>query len=263
MNSTSKKYDWESGKEYLNKSSEQIEYELELLRKNQQRVKKERKKVPYDPKLMAYFDSLHDQPERKLTYDQARIAFYDIWKGLIQTKKRKETGIENKVYISKEDAWIPQEFVKWMIEDESCELDLKKGILMMGTQGCGKSTLMKAGMIFSHRYLKHGFQFKRVNDIMFEIEEFKSITAVKPYFRDNWCFDDIGQMNEDVVVFSKYNIVEMLINRRIGSKYKTLATTNLNGSQIEGAYGKVVASRFNEMFNPVVFSTDQDCRKLE
>ena len=201
---------------------------------------------------MAYFDSLHDQPERVLTYDQARIAFYAIWKKIVG----------NKIFISKEDAWIPQEFVKWMIEDETCDLDLKKGILMKGTQGCGKSTLMKAGMIFSHRYLKHGFQFKRVNDIMFEIEEFKSITAVKPYFVGNWCFDDIGQMNEDVVVFSKYNIVEMLVNRRIGSKYKTLATTNLNGEQIKETYGKVVASRFNEMFNPVFFKTDQDCRKL-
>ncbi len=252
------RYDWKSGSEYLDLSQKRINNELEAMRQRQLRSKGEPKKIPYDPKLSAYFDSLHDREYPKIEYGDARIEFYLIWKEVIFGDR----DIDSKPFIDPSDAWIIREFVKWIIRDETCELDLNKGLLMTGTQGCGKTTLMKCGLIFLDRYTDFKFKMKRINDVMFEVEKEKSITVIEPYFIGNWCFDDIGQMNEDVVAYSKYNVVEMLINKRINSKYFTMATTNLEPTEMREKYGKVVTSRMNEMFNALVFGSEKDCRTI-
>ena len=254
-----RRYDWNSGSEYLNLSEKQIQKNLEKMRQRQLRSKGEPKKVPYDPNLEAYFDSLHDREFKEIEYGDARIEFFLIWKEVIFGDR----DFKANPYIDPQDAWIVREFVKWIIRDKTCIWNRERGILMSGTQGCGKTTLMKCGLIFSNRYLGTKYKMKRVNDIMFEVEQEKSITVIESYFKNDWCFDDIGQMNEDVVAYSKYNVVEMLINKRIVSKNITLATTNLKPTQLRERYGKVVASRINEMFTFVGFGSEKDCRTLK
>lgn len=229
-------------------SQAEIDTELEKMRQKQIRNGFKDRKPKFDQSVADYFDSLHEKESRRMDYATARTHFYSTWYRIVG----------NKPFLDSRDEWIPRELVKWIIKDPSCQLDLKKGILMCGTQGCGKTTMIKAAMVLS----AHDFQFRRIGAIKMEVEEFKSITALKPYFKGSWCFDDIGQENEDVVVFSKHNIIKSLINTRITLSSYTHGTTNLMPGEIEERYGKVISSRFNEMFTPVVFESEQDCRKL-
>lgn len=237
-----------TGSEYLSMSQDEIDARLIRMRQKWYRNRFKDQPGTFSKKVSNYFESLHQEETRKITAAQALTGLRSILYRMI----------EGKPFIAREDEWIPIQFAKYLVQDESCELDLKKGILFCGSQGCGKSTLMKAGMALTG----HSFQFRRVGSIKMEIEEYKSITALKPYLRGNWCFDDIGQEDEDVVVYSRHNIIKTLINTRITTDFITHGTTNLMPEEIEERYGKVVSSRFNEMFNPVVFSSNVDCRKL-
>lgn len=241
----------EYSSDYFSKSQADIDEELDQMRRKHEDYLS-RKSPNYDAKVADYLQSLHESEEKTIEYGDARVAFYNIWSDLIGRKP----------YIDPRDAWIVREFVKWLIRDETCAIDLDKGIIMMGTYGCGKTTLMRCGQRFANYFTKNTFGFKRIGTIILEVEAAKSISAINPYLTDNWCFDDIGQMNENVVVYSKHNIVQTLINRRVENDYFTLATTNLKPEQIVELYGPVVASRFNQMFNVMAFSTEVDCRKL-
>lgn len=208
--------------------------------------------APYCKETADYFDRVMQRKEvEPIPYEVARPIFYDFWRKLVDAP----------VHLDKYDAWIPREFLKWLIQDPSCELDLRKGIFMTGTHGCGKTTLMRTGQLFAVKCLGESYGFRTIFNIKKEVDSQKSITALDRYLRGDWCFDDIGQQDENVVIYSKYNIVEMLICSRINTRYKTMATSNLLPAEISGRYGPVVASRFNQLFNPLVFQTNKDLRK--
>lgn len=207
--------------------------------------------APYDAEIAEYFDEIMSEERRMPTYEEARSMFWHIWCDLVDAP----------IALADEDRWIPREFVKWLIQDQTCELDLKKGIFFFGTHGCGKTTLMRAGQIFAHRCLGEPYGFRSIAKIKMEADSLKSIDAMNTYLRGDWCFDDIGQQDENVVIFSRYNIVETLICDRISTRWKTIATSNLLPSEISERYGPVVASRFNQLFNVVGFQTPEDHRR--
>lgn len=239
--------DWNSGREYLNVNPKAVKVALDNLKRDQEKV------VPYDSKLEEYFNSLADEADLKMDYDTARVEFYRIW--------RKNLG--RKPMVHENDKWIIQNFVKWLISDPEGLFPTTKGLLFCGVQGCGKSELMRSGIEFSNRLKLREIKFKRINAIFLEMSQGKNwAKALNPYLTGNWCFDDIAQMNEDVVVYSKVNIVETLINYRVGKKWITLATTNLSPDEVEEKYGRTVASRFNQMFEAVEFETQTDYRTL-
>lgn len=200
-------------------------------------------------------------------YSEARDLFWDVWKGVVGSRP----------LLHQDDVWIVRELVKWMIQDEGGELRRDRGILLVGRHGCGKTSLMKAAVLFMRHYVSlisksgsgyatntsYTFAFRRVNDILLEVEKANSILALEKYFSGHLCLDDIGQMDENVMTYgTRFNIIETLINRRVGTRFLTLATTNLEPVDIRERYGPVVASRFNQMFTPLVFKSKTDYRKL-
>lgn len=147
-------------------------------------------------------------------------------------------------------------------------LDLRKGILISGSVGTGKTTAMQLMQnIFSN--------FPIVNT-RYVVREF--LSADKPgliidqygrnsYFKNpqgitdkskpiNTCFDDFGLENVKTKQYgNETNIMEEILLDRYDEWKKhgmvTFGTSNLDPTQVEAAYGGRVRDRIKEMMNYV------------
>lgn len=144
-------------------------------------------------------------------------------------------------------------------------LDLKKGLLLTGSIGTGKTTAMK---IFSKM-----FAFK-IASTRYIIREFNitGMEIIDQYGRDSYmmdgvplqkkpitvCFDDLGMEETNSQLYgNKANVVgEILLDRYdcfINSGMITHATTNLLISDLEKIYGDRIRDRLREMMNLIIF----------
>ncbi len=148
----------------------------------------------------------------------------------------------------------------------------KKGLLIRGKIGCGKTLLFKGlddllrSFIFdgnsnikifypqsanhiAHLYSKHGFETLNRCHPYGEVESYGLVSS-------NLCIDDLG--SEPIVSHfgSQVNIVGELIQLRYGGDYITSATTNLDARALKSFYGERVFSRFKEMFNDLPMDGD-------
>lgn len=145
---------------------------------------------------------------------------------------------------------------------EKRNLDLKKGILLNGPIGCGKTTLMTlVGYFFPP---DRQYQVKSAREISFEYEKegydtitkYGKIHAGKPN-TTIWCFDDIGIEQTQKYFGNECNVLaEILLSRYelfVNKGIPTHVTTNLSASELEEKYGNRIRSRMREMFNLVAF----------
>jgi len=144
-------------------------------------------------------------------------------------------------------------------------LDLKKGLLLTGSIGTGKTTAMK---IFSKM-----FHFGIVST-RYIIREFNTegMSILDHYGRNSYmmkgvplervpttiCFDDLGMEETNSQLFgNKANVMgEILLDRYdcyIKSGMITHGTTNLLINDLENIYGDRIRDRLREMMNLVIF----------
>lgn len=141
-------------------------------------------------------------------------------------------------------------------------ISLRKGILLNGNVGCGKTSLMALFRLYlskNERYCikscrKITFQFRKQGyDI---INDYSKVSFDKPYLQ-NYCFDDLGVEKTVKHFGNECNVMgEILLSRYdnfVTHKIITHITTNLTSSEIENMYGLRVRSRMREMFNLVSF----------
>lgn len=150
-------------------------------------------------------------------------------------------------------------------DEEACTrnaISLKKGILLTGPVGCGKTTLMTLLRLFQpgdNRYI-----MKSCRDISFEfIQDGYSVLlkySRQAFIQDRpkmYCFDDLGTENNLKYFGNECNVMtEILLSRYdhfVSRQMITHITTNLTSSEIESLYGTRVRSRMKEMFNLVYF----------
>lgn len=146
--------------------------------------------------------------------------------------------------------------------------DLKRGLLLMGGKGTGKTQLMK---LFSANQ-NHSFRLELMLDISFDykqhgekgVEIYNSNFKTTPNFfgktECGYCFDDL--MTEDNP--AKYmgqtkNIFSEIIQLRYHKQLpfnSTHAITNYEAKDLEEAYGTIAYDRMKEMFNVVTFDHD-------
>ncbi len=145
-------------------------------------------------------------------------------------------------------------------------LNLRKGILMNGPVGCGKTSLMTLLKAFFPQ--EKQYTLKSVREITFEFERdgFRVISRYSnlafcnsPFSQVNraFCFDDLG-IEQPIKYFgNECNVMaEILLSRYdlfIQKGVLTHITTNLSASELESMYGNRVRSRMREMFNLVAF----------
>ena len=145
-------------------------------------------------------------------------------------------------------------------------LDLKKGILLNGPIGCGKTSLMTLINYFFPKGKQ--YQIKSAREISFEYEKegYKTInryskttlksgtSAINPNI---FCFDDLGIEQPQKYFGNECNVMaEILLSRYdlfVLKGLPTHLTTNLSASELESKYGNRIRSRMREMFNLVAF----------
>ena len=198
---------------------------------------------------------IDDQRERVIkTYEKASAAFWFIM----------NENIKGKIILNEYDKYVIKNMILWLMKDDSCAWNLSKGILLCGSYGVGKSTLMKCAKSYAYHFAEKDrqFGFVRVNNIVRQVAGNGSISEINQYTTGNFCLDDIGQLIEEVTIFgSKYHILKTLICERVGKTITTHGTTNVKPSFFENQYDKMVASRMHEMFNIVEMEGTTDHRK--
>lgn len=154
---------------------------------------------------------------------------------------------------------------------EKYKLSFRKGILLSGPVGCGKTSLMNIV-----RYLQtpeERFVMKTCRDVSFEfIQEGYSIIHKysKQSFKNDiprtYCFDDLGTENSLKYFGNDCNVMaEILLSRYelfVSRQMLTHLTTNLNSSEIEDIYGTRIRSRLREQFNLIAFSESAKDKRI-
>ena len=176
--------------------------------------------------------------------------------------------------IHEEDHKIIYQLCTYFIKDEiACakfDIDIKKGILLSGPVGCGKTTLMK---LMRHLVPHHRtYEIIPTRNIVFAFNNL-GYPVIEQYGNSHFfCFDDLGVEPEGKHFGKDCNVMgEILLSRhelfqkchpvpRYGTT--THITTNLNAEEIEDRYGNRVRSRLREMVNVIGFDkTTKDKRK--
>ena len=176
-----------------------------------------------------------------------------------------------------EDAETIIKLIVWFIQDkeqvEHFQLDLSKGILLVGPVGCGKSTLMNICRFLLAADKRH--TVKSCRDVSFEFarEGYETIHrfskgAFTPYRGEpkTYCFDDLGSETKVQHYGNDCSVMAEIILSRYeffhAYQMITHITTNLNSTEIETRYGLRVRSRMRELFNLIAFpSNTPDKRK--
>jgi energy-coupling factor transporter ATP-binding protein EcfA2 len=156
----------------------------------------------------------------------------------------------------------------YMIKDEKAALNLKidlsKGILVSGSIGCGKTSLMNLVRPFA--YHSSEYKIKTCREVSFEFAK-NGFEAINSYTLKQanqsrltgYCFDDLGAEQQIKHFGNDCNVMaEVLISRYeqfIENKSVTHITTNLSASEIENNYGNRLRSRMRQMFNLITFDS--------
>lgn len=146
---------------------------------------------------------------------------------------------------------------------EKYNLSFRKGILLSGPVGCGKTSLMNIIRHLQPPEIR--FIMKSCRDVSFEFiqEGYGTIhkyskQAFKNDIPRTYCFDDLGTENNLKYYGNECNVLaEILLSRYdlfISRHMLSHLTTNLNSSEIEEIYGTRIRSRLREQFNLIAFS---------
>lgn len=151
-------------------------------------------------------------------------------------------------------------------------LDLKKGIMLCGNVGVGKTEMMKLFTtnpfasfgIIGCRTISDGFSFttkdENPEDHIRTYSTLRKAAKPHPYNAEHlgMCFDDLGTETIPAMNYgnSKNVMAEVVMNRydnRLPFHY-THITTNLKPDKLAENYGPRFIDRIGQMFNQVVFT---------
>ena len=188
-------------------------------------------------------------------------------------EKRGQEMYGPKFRIIEEDHEIIYKLVVYFLghEEEAKRLgiDLRKGIMLTGPIGCGKTSLMSLMRLVPAK--DRSFTMKPARDISFEfiqegydvINRYSklSFTGTGPRI---YCFDDLGAEQNLKYYGNSCNVMgEVLLSRYDLFNCQELIshiTTNLGAADIEKLYGPRVRSRLREMVNHINFASASDKR---
>lgn len=147
-------------------------------------------------------------------------------------------------------------------EAKRLNLDLRKGIMLTGPIGCGKTSLMSLMRLVPAK--ERNFTIKTARDISFEFLQ-EGYDVINRYSKLSftgsgpriYCFDDLGAEQNLKYYGNSCNVMgEILMSRYElfnSQGMVSYLTTNLGAADIENLYGTRVRSRMREMFNLISY----------
>jgi DNA replication protein DnaC len=142
--------------------------------------------------------------------------------------------------------------------------DPRFGVMMCGTCGNGKTTLLYAlqsalnylnqmgHFTFLSEYFQVGMEIVDAKDIVIMAKDLKAIRNLRS--RSMLAIDDLGKEAAEVLDFGNaLSPVIDLLEYRYQHQLFTAITTNLTNEEITKKYGKRIADRFNEMLEVIIF----------
>lgn len=185
------------------------------------------------------------------TYEEARKLFWQVIKSY-----QKRHGITFEVDDNNRE--ILRALCAYFSLNEG-ELELSKGVCLMGSVGTGKTVLMKICKQFAAllQNKTHGFFFDSCRDVFNEVSFNGDISILNKYRNHPRCFDDLGQEPRIFKHFGNdVSVMELIISKRydlhIQSHRITHFTTNLNFKELGEVYGERIEDRMKEMCNVIV-----------
>ncbi|WP_282037734.1 AAA family ATPase [Saccharicrinis aurantiacus] len=204
---------------------------------------------------------------------QNNTIIYDFQKSLAHISNQGKLTYGSHFRLYDEDMHIIKKLFVYFINDHSgCQqhnMDPRKGILLIGPVGCGKTALMKLMQTILQTHQRYAL--KACRDITFEFQK-DGFEAIHRYSKKSFtikqgsripktlCLDDLGAESNIKHFGTECNVLaEVLLSRYdlfINNRLITHATTNLNAQVIEKLYGQRVRSRMREMMNVITFPKD-------
>jgi hypothetical protein len=188
---------------------------------------------------------------------------------MLETKGKECYG--EKFSLWKEDYPTLRKFLIYFFADSERAvnegLDLKKGIMLSGPVGCGKTSIMSLVRYFQNENVRHTMKPCREIVLEFLSKGFDTIMKYGKSFHridgallpKTYCFDDLGFEREAAYYGNNCDVMKEIILSRhdlfesIGML--THFTTNLSLEELETRYGENVVSRLEAMVNFVEFDT--------
>ena len=139
------------------------------------------------------------------------------------------------------------------VDDYFNTKDQKKGLLLFGPNGTGKSTAMRQHT----EKMWNGTALQFASKIASE-----GTDCIQRYSMHDMYIDDLGRERATVANYGDKNITPLhdLIHYRyeifITLGYKTHISTNLDFNELEERYGVAIADRIKEMCDVIVFKGD-------
>ena len=136
----------------------------------------------------------------------------------------------------------------------------KFGIMLCGTCGNGKTTLLNAfqnvlNYLNANGYFdeKTGIRIIDAKDVVRFTKQDASLSAIRN--ADMLGIEDMGREATEVLEYGNaYSPIIDLLECRYNSQLFTFITTNLTSKQVRTKYGDRIADRFNEMLEVVIFN---------
>ena len=185
-------------------------------------------------------------------------------------------------YFLKDDEFFNCSNLLKTIDGVELAPSFKKGLLIVGNYGNGKSTIIKCfENLFNHNYKiayeKHWRNIKQWNELRFKIvschqlvSDFECLPNAlekdvfnKKYSNFKYCFDDIKK-EKIASNFGLTNVMQTILEKRYDQKNKTFLTMNFDDrfpndiskalDEIGPKYGNHIYDRLFEMFNIIEFN---------
>lgn len=223
-------------------------------------LREARKKIHFENEERKYWDKVNKPVEYARFDFQQTMDFF----------MKRVLEIDPRFTLNKFNTEIIHRLASYFSADPKVEeegLSLRKGIMLVGPVGCGKTTIMKAFSLNS----KNPFAFVSSRKVASEytdkkdggdyvIKKYSSPCSVYPqqnfgFDKIGYCFDDIGVEQTQKHFGNERDVIPEIIYSRYdaGLHHQTHFTANMTADDIEKTYGSRIRSRLREMCNFVEF----------